>query len=66
MEDKLFKVALAMIGVGGACIAKLYGKQQYSKGVKDATKFYGKIIESNHKTIHDLLGKLIRQEGSQK
>ena len=66
MEDKLVKLSIALIGIGGACITHAYGKYMYGKGLVDADAMYKPILDADNKLIHDLVEKLHKAEGSQK
>ena len=67
MDAKLIRVGMVLAGIGGACVARAYGKYMYAKGVADTDMFYKIIMKAEHETIHTLLDKLKKQqEGSQK
>lgn len=66
MEDKLVKLGLMFIGVGCIGITSAYGKYMYSRGMKDADKFYKPVLDADSRLIHSLLEKLQKAEGSQK
>lgn len=64
MENKLVKVAMAIVGIG--YVARVYGEHMYKKGLLDADAIYRPMLDTDHKLIHALIDKLQKAEGSQK
>lgn len=64
MDDKMVKLGIAIMGLGGVWLGNLYGKVMYAKGFADADNFYKPILKADKEIIDVVLNKLKKQEGS--